>query len=172
MKKFFLILISVFSALVAFSQSTLSGKVLDSLSRKPVPYVNVFFANTTIGTITDSTGSFAIRNIPNGKYDLTFSFVGYNTVQRPIDFSGGEQKLTVYLSEQVVQLKEIYIQADTSNWKSNFEQFKGYFLGFTQNASQATIMNPRNVKLYFDPSDRTLMGRAKKEIEIENRAMG
>lgn len=172
MKRLVLVLVSVCAVLAAFSQSALSGKVLDSLTHKPIPYVNVFFANTTIGTVTDTTGSFTIRNIPNGKYDLTFSFVGYSTIQFPIDFLGDEKQVTVYLAEQVIQLKEVYVRADTSNWKSNFQQFKNYFLGYTQNASRTTIMNPRDVRLYFDPSDRILTGRSKKEIEIENRALG
>jgi hypothetical protein len=145
---------------------------LDSLTRKPIPYVNVFFANTTIGTITDTTGTFTIKNIPSGKYDLTVSFVGYETVQAPLDFSGADQRVTVYLAEEVIRLQEVYVRADTSNWKGNFDQFKWFFLGATQNAAKTVITNPRNVKLYFDKSDRLLTARAKQDIQIENRALG
>lgn len=172
MQRFALILVTILSAQAVCSQNSLTGKILDSLTHKPIPYVNVFFANSTIGTVSDTTGSFTIKNIPDGKYDLTFSFVGYNTVQLSIDFPGSVQQVLVYLTEQIIQLKEVSVTADTSNWKSNFQQFKSYFLGSTQNASRTQILNPRTVRLYFDPSDRILTGRAKTEIEIENRALG
>jgi hypothetical protein len=166
------ILVIMVWAQMAFSQSSLTGKVVDQVTQKPLPFVNVFFANTTIGTVSNETGSFAIRNIPNGKYDLTFSFVGYKTFQTQVNFSGDEQNIAVSLKEEAVQLQEVYVRADTSNWKANFKEFKKYFLGTTQNASRTEIMNPRTVRLYFDPSDKILTARAKSEIEIENKALG
>jgi outer membrane receptor for ferrienterochelin and colicins len=75
MHRFALILITLFAVQATLAQSSLTGKILDSLTHKPIPFVNVFFANTTIGTVSDTIGSFKIRNITNGKYDLTFSFV-------------------------------------------------------------------------------------------------
>src|SRR5687768_4390340 len=94
------LIILVLTSYTSKSQN-LSGRVVDSLTHEPIPYVNVFFANTTIGTVTNAAGEFAIRNIPPGKYDLTASFVGYTTIQLPIDFSVGDQNVTLYLAQQV-----------------------------------------------------------------------
>lgn len=161
-----------FISFAAKSQNTLSGTVLDSLTRNPIPFVNVFFANTTIGTVTDTAGNFTIRNFPSGKYDLTVSMIGYNPLMFSVDFSGGEQKITLYLTEQVVQLKEVFVRADTADWKNNFNLFRGYFLGATRNAQKTAITNPKELNLFFDSQERLLVAHARKELTIENRALG
>jgi hypothetical protein len=169
-----ILIILVLVPFAAKSQSILSGKVLDSLTREPLPYVNVFFANTTIGTVTNAAGEFTIRSIPSGKYDLTASFVGYTTLQLPLDFSRGDQQVTLYLSQQVVKLKEVMVRAkmNKSDWNKNYKLFKEHFLGTTRNASHTEITNPRNLNLYFDSADHVLVGHAKSDVEIENRALG
>lgn len=162
----------IFFSLPVASQNMLSGKVLDSLTREPIQYVNVFFANTSIGSVTDAHGEFEIRDFPSGKYDLTVSFVGYTTVQQPIKFDGEVINLAIYLTQQVTQLKEITVQADTSGWKQNLEYFKWNFLGLTRNASQTRVINPHVLNLYFDQDDKILVAHAKQPIEIENHALG
>ena len=75
--------IIIFAIVLGFSggyaQSNISGVVIDSLSQEPVPFANIFFANTLIGTATDVNGEFHIRNIPDGKYDFVIYCVGYKT---------------------------------------------------------------------------------------------
>ena len=171
MKNIFIILL--FLSFAVKAQYTLSGKVLDSDSKQPIPHVNVFFANTFIGTVTNEQGEFTIKNISSGKYDLTASMVGYNIAQQPIDFAGGDQQITLYLAEQVITLKEVNVQADTTQWRSNYHMFKELFLGTTQNAAKTVIKNPKSLYLYFDPTDRVLVAYGKRgDIEIENRALG
>jgi hypothetical protein len=172
MRKLLLIVCAIAWGHNAFAQNKLSGKVLDSLTHEPIAFANVFLANASFGAVTSLNGEFSFQNFPSGKYDVTISFVGYTTVQRSIDFSNEQKTLTIYLSQQVVQLKEIYVRADTSGWKRNFEQFKLYFVGDTKNSLRTEIINPRAVYLYFDPDDRLLLGFGKKSIEIENRALG
>lgn len=159
-------------SLGAQAQNVLTGRVLDSLTHEPIPYVNVFFANTTIGSVTDSNGEFNIHDFPSGKYDLTASFVGYSTIQFPIEFSNGIKNIIIHLSQQVIQLQGVFVNEDTLGRKNNLDQFKQHFVGSTKNASQSMIINPRNIRLYFDPKDRLLLAFAKKPVEIENRALG
>jgi hypothetical protein len=167
-----LILIILFLPLLAKSQHVLSGKVLDSLTQQPIPYVNVFFANTTIGTVTNEAGEFVIRNISPGKYDLTASFVGYTTVQLPVNLSDSNQTVILHLAQQVIRLEEVRVQADTSRWRENLEQFKENFLGATENASKTEILNPKSLYLYYDLVERIFVGYGKRDLEIENRALG
>lgn len=165
-------LILVFFALKIQAQNSLTGKVLDSLTRKPIPYVNVYFANTTIGTVTDEHGEFAIKGFSSGKYALTASFLGYTIVQLPLDFNGTAVNKTIILKEQIIQLNEVQVKVDSTEWEENFDIFKKNFLGLTKNASQLVIKNPRNLRLYLDPHDVVLVAFAKQPVEIENRALG
>jgi hypothetical protein len=152
--------------------NSITGVVKDSLSKEPLPYVNVFFANTSIGTSTDSKGEFILSGFPSGKYDLTISFVGYKTQQYSFDFSESTFKLEVALAQELVQLSEILVKADTAQWKQNFLTFKQNFIGTTANAAKVTILNNKDIHLFFDSGDKVLVAHAKKELVVENRALG
>ena len=55
----------------------IAGKVVDETG-SPLPGVNVRIKGTTIGTTTDTNGTFLI-DVPNQETILVFSFVGYQT---------------------------------------------------------------------------------------------
>ncbi|NQT26670.1 carboxypeptidase-like regulatory domain-containing protein, partial [candidate division KSB1 bacterium] len=53
------------------------GRVVDAESRQPIPSVNVFLTNTTLGSATDRNGEFQIQYIPSGTYDLFIDHIAY-----------------------------------------------------------------------------------------------
>lgn len=57
----------------------MSGIVKDSLSGKPVPYVNIWVDNESIGTTTELDGSFSL-DINEDKV-LVFSALGYEKIK-------------------------------------------------------------------------------------------
>ena len=62
-----------------FSGTTgkISGVVSSSETNAPLIGVNVVLANTSLGTVTDSLGTFALLNIPPGDYSIQVSMIGY-----------------------------------------------------------------------------------------------
>lgn len=170
--RYLIILALIFSAFSGVSQNKISGVVLDSLTREPVPFANVFFANTTIGTVTNAEGKFLLENFPSGKYDLTISFVGYNTWQQPLLLENSKYEITALLPQQVIKLSEILVKADTTGWRQNYELFRKNIIGQTRNAMRTNIEKPRNIHLYFDPADRVLVAYAREEISIINNSLG
>lgn len=65
-----------------FAQVSISikGKVVDQRGA-PIQYASVYL-NTNQGSTTDENGSYEIKNIIPGSYNLTASFVGYNSVTK------------------------------------------------------------------------------------------
>ncbi|MFV0500385.1 MAG: TonB-dependent receptor [Bacteroidales bacterium] len=59
--------------------AAVEGHVVDSKTKKPIPYVNIGVVNTNIGTITNDEGDFVIRILKPGKYTLRASSLGYKT---------------------------------------------------------------------------------------------
>lgn len=59
-------------------QVQVSGQVLDSDGKSPLPGVNVIVKGTTVGTVTDSEGTFSLL-LSEGDYWLVFSFIGYSS---------------------------------------------------------------------------------------------
>ncbi|HRR94278.1 MAG TPA: carboxypeptidase-like regulatory domain-containing protein, partial [Bacteroidales bacterium] len=62
----------------------ITGTVTSSEDNSPMPGVSVVVKGTTIGTITDAQGKYVL-NAPANAQALLFSFVGYKTVDVPIE---------------------------------------------------------------------------------------
>jgi hypothetical protein len=83
--KIFLLLSLLFSLLCSqftFASTTgrLAGRVTDSATGDPLPFVNVVIMGTTMGAATDINGYYSIINVPPGNYEVKASAIGYNSV--------------------------------------------------------------------------------------------
>ncbi|MBK7476410.1 MAG: SusC/RagA family TonB-linked outer membrane protein [Haliscomenobacter sp.] len=96
----------LFIASVAWSQSiTISGRVTEN--GIGVPYVSVLVQGTEIGTTTDEKGDFTI-SVPPSATILVFSYVGYTTVEEPIN---GRTRIDVNLTYSIQALDEVVVTA-------------------------------------------------------------
>ncbi len=85
---------------VSFNASSqkvkLSGVVIDSLNKFPLPFATVQAGS--IGTITDLEGKFEL-SLEAGSYQIEISYVGFELKSVPVELNGDEkQSLTVYLN--------------------------------------------------------------------------
>lgn len=172
MKYPFILLLYFVIWLPGNSQNTLTGKVIDSLTRQPVPFANVFFANTSVGTTTSETGEFLLKNFQSGKYDLIISFVGYKSIKHTMLFSGTPQTLIILLSQDVQQLEELVVKSDFSQKSSDIRHFKQYFIGENKNAASCEILNVKDLVAYEDTDQNMLIAFARAPLEIKNDALG
>ena len=100
------------NALLAKARGTVEGRVVDAKSGDYLPGANVILAGTNYGTATDRTGSFFIMNIPDGTYDLTVSYVGYEEFKTSITLSETISRVTVDVALKVsyVKLGEVVVE--------------------------------------------------------------
>ena len=108
---FFIISISL--ARPSGDYATLSGYVRDKVNGEPLPYANVYIAGTTIGGSTNTSGYYAIPNIPFGKQLIRFSLIGYRdqTIEIEVD-SKEDFKRNVELVSRAVEVSEVVISAE------------------------------------------------------------
>ena len=59
--------------------SYIKGKVVDE-NNEPLPFATVYIHNTTYGVTTNTLGDYFIELKP-GNYDITYSFIGYQSVK-------------------------------------------------------------------------------------------
>ena len=62
----------------------LVGHVVDEKSGEHLPYVTIQIKGTDIGTITDETGHYFLKNLPVGKQTVVVTYVGYETEELPV----------------------------------------------------------------------------------------
>lgn len=174
-RRFSLILLALFGFVPSMvAQSTrVSGRVVDAETNEPIPFVNVFFANTTIGASTDANGFFSFGRFVPGKYELTITYVGYETYQQALDFTlQREQQVQVAVRVLPKKLNELIVKPDTLGWVQNYREFKRIFLGETANARRCEIRNPKDIHLFRDLETNTLYAHPLAPIQIENKALG
>jgi TonB-linked SusC/RagA family outer membrane protein len=82
---------------------TVKGKVFDE-GGLSVPGATILIKGTTKGTTSDFDGNFEIKAPGNGV--LTISFIGYNTVQEPIN---GRSEISVKMTTQSQDLNEVVV---------------------------------------------------------------
>ncbi|NBP70982.1 MAG: carboxypeptidase-like regulatory domain-containing protein, partial [Cytophagia bacterium] len=103
----FLFFIAVSSALA--QETIIKGKVTDVNSGDPIPFVNVLFKGTSIGTTTDFDGNFLLKtNTP--KDTLLASYIGYKSRIKVIT-KGISQIVNFQLEEEVTNLQEVVVLA-------------------------------------------------------------
>ncbi len=85
----------------------IQGQVISVEDGSPLPGVNVVFAGTTQGTVTDSNGNYQLQS-EGANPNLVFSFIGFQTKQVA---ATNQQKVNVKLEEDVAQLSEVVVTA-------------------------------------------------------------
>jgi hypothetical protein len=154
-------------------KTTLLGKVIDDSTRVPVVGANVFLANTTLGASADSNGTYLIRNVPPGTYDLVASCIGYKVAKTKVIVPSREPlNIDINLSQSELRLDVVEVTATRSEeWKNNLKVFTKLLLGSAPVASRCLIVNPEVVH-FSSGMVGELRASAEKEIVIDNRAFG
>ena len=92
--------ILLLSSLSVVSQTTkVTGKIVDAISREPLPFVNIIFKGTTVGGTSDFEGNFSISTTLRVD-SISISYVGYNKLTLAIK-RGVEQTLNIGLTQGI-----------------------------------------------------------------------
>jgi hypothetical protein len=155
----------------ALAQYRITGKILDSADKKPVPGVTVFLANASVGTASNIDGTFTLENVHSGQYDLVVSMVGYRTHHEVLMVNSDLTLKPIFISAKSIALNEVKITPN-AEWEHNYSLFKQEFLGTSAYAKDCKILNPEILDLQFDKSKRVLTAAAQDFLIIENKALG
>ena len=93
------------SALVQAQERRLTGKVTTSTDGQGLPGVNVQVQGTTVGTVTDADGQFAIT-VPGANSVLVISSIGFMKKEIAV---GNQSTINVSLDDDVKSLSEVVV---------------------------------------------------------------
>jgi len=99
-----------FISLLSFSQSiVITGVVFDKKEKDPLIGVNIISGD--IGTTTDIDGKYNLK-LENGKHNISFHYIGYETFSIDIDLkNGGTLEKNIYLESQSTEMDLVVISA-------------------------------------------------------------
>jgi outer membrane receptor protein involved in Fe transport len=105
--------IALSQLLIAQDKGTLKGLLTDKeANNESLPFANVFIKGTNTGATTDFDGNYSFK-IPAGTHVVSFSFLGYKTVEKTFTIQAGETLTLnqVMSAEEGVGLDEIIIKS-------------------------------------------------------------
>ena len=124
------------------AQTQLSGTVTDTKTNEPVVGENIIIIELQKGTITDDNGKYNFF-IPEGKYTLVFSSIGYETVEKKVNCDESEVIINVEICESVTQMEEVVVTG-----KSEARQIREQAMPIaviTMNELQGTVSDVSDV---------------------------
>ena len=94
------------------------GHVKDAKTGEHLPYVVIHIKGTTIGTTTDKTGHFFLKNLPEGSFVIEAKYMGYTTQSQSITIKQDTSKeLNFTLSPSDFSLDEVVVSANRNETK-------------------------------------------------------
>ena len=95
------------------SDANIVGHIIDKKSGEHLPYINVFLQGTTIGTVSDGTGHFYLKNLPEGKFTIVMKSVGYKTIEKEfVSKKGKTLEINFETEEDAVSLDGVVVSAN------------------------------------------------------------
>lgn len=141
----------VFFLFLTFSLSAqIRGVVKDSITGEPIPYVNIWVENETVGTTSESNGSFSL-DIKEEKM-LVFSALGYEVKK------ASSRTDIILLKPKVFELKEVVIEQP--KFKNEIE------VGNYETSGFRIGLGNINSAVYFKPYDEMITHPFLKKIKF------
>jgi len=81
----FMIMIFLSSQILAQGSGTITGHISDANTGEALIRVNVVVSGTVMGAASDLDGNYIITNVPTGTYNIAFSLIGYETMNKSVD---------------------------------------------------------------------------------------
>ena len=91
----------------------IAGYVMDKQTREPLIGANIIVVGTQIGAATNKMGYFAIPNLPDNRYEIEVSFIGYTKHSEKTVVTGGQFKsVSIEMVPKAVLMSGIEVTSD------------------------------------------------------------
>lgn len=93
-----------------YSQGEITGKIIDSDTGTPIPYVNIGIKDKGVGTVTDKNGNFKLTLHTDviATNNVTFSHLGYGSKDFPVSDLINKNN-TIELDPSTTELEEVVV---------------------------------------------------------------
>ena len=103
----------LFVGTMAHGQNTFTAKIIDQETGEPLIGATAQIS-PELGAVANTNGILIIKNIPNGTFKITFSFVGYEEFRRAFTFPDNSNNTVIIELKPGEELEEVIITATRS----------------------------------------------------------
>jgi len=109
MRRVFLFAVIMFLGAIGAVAQSLTGVVRDE-NQEPLPGVNIEIVDAYSGTFSSVSGEYSVRMKP-GKYQVKFSFIGYEPLIKSFQISSKNVEMNVQLTRKAHVTEDVLVQA-------------------------------------------------------------
>jgi len=115
--KHFLFLLGMLLSTAAMAQNTFKAVIRDNKTKHNLAGATATIPDLKLSTTADTSGLIIIKNIPNGKFEVEISFVGFNRLEKVFTFPVKDQDgiLNLTLEPKGNELGEVIVQSTRTN---------------------------------------------------------
>lgn len=112
----------------------MTGHIIDAETSEHIPFATITIKGTTFGTISDATGHFLLKNLPEGQHTIVASHLGYHSIEQSVEILA-QRTIEVKLSirPQALKMDEVVVTGSRNE---------------TNKRESATIVNVLSAKLF------------------------
>ena len=94
------------------------GHAIDKTTGEHLSYITIRLLKTAIGTSTDATGHYTMRNVPEGKYEIEASCIGYVSQTKKVSVTKGRTaEINFELAPDVFEFEQVVVTGNKSEVK-------------------------------------------------------
>ena len=90
------------------TDANLVGHVLDAATGEHLPFVTIQLQGASIGAVSGASGHFLLTNLPVGETTITFSMVGYKTIEASLLLEEGKTcEINIAMEEESLLIDQV-----------------------------------------------------------------
>ncbi len=113
MKTLISIILFIIVIIPVYAQNEISGTTYDSKDNKALIGTTIYIPEIHKGTLSRKNGEYSLKGLPNGKFKIQFSFLGYETITKTVQFVGEPIKLDIKLNPRNIYSEEVVVSANS-----------------------------------------------------------
>lgn len=95
------------------SDANIYGHVIDKEFKEHMAGVTIFLKGTTIGTTTDDTGHYYLKNLPEGTFTVVMKYIGFKTMEKKVVLKKGTTiEVNFEAEEETMSLDDVVVSAN------------------------------------------------------------
>ncbi len=100
------------------TDANIFGHVIDKKTGEHLPGVTILLKGTTLGTTTDDSGHYMLKNLPEGEFTVEVSYIGYKTISKKVKSKKGKTlELNFEVVEDMISLEGVVVSANRNETK-------------------------------------------------------
>lgn len=153
MMKYILPIVPILFTTNIFAQSSFKIIIKDSTKNETLTGVSAIIKGTKIAASSDTNGQIILRNIPNGKQIIIFSYVGFETLKQQFNFPVADslQNIIIALTTSNEELDEVVVQSTRTSRTIKNTPTRIETIDFEE-LDEKTNMKPANVAMVLHES--------------------